>query len=314
MQEEQLWESLDALRRRAGGSRTDRLRFRPLPYVGSQAYLRLVYPLFRRALRCRARTFFGTRLELLLPSGTDIYITGGKTHDSEIRLAAFLLRHLRTGDCFVDVGAHYGYFTQLASVLVGSRGRVAAFEASPETFGVLQRNVATFDQTCCQHAAVSDRQGTITFYTFPNLFAEYNSTTVAEHAGASWFSRNPPTETEVPCHPLDDLLELDGEKRVLVKIDVEGGEAAVIRGSSRILAHPQAVFVMEYVNRQRGNTAHRQAEAMFRQEGYTPFSIDGQGNLTPVTDIEDALREQGIDSDNIAFARAGNFGQGGGTR
>lgn len=46
-------------------------------------------------------------------------------------LVAFLRRRMRPGDTFIDVGAHIGYVSALASKLVGPRGTVVAIEASP---------------------------------------------------------------------------------------------------------------------------------------------------------------------------------------
>ncbi len=41
---------------------------------------------------------------------------------------------------FFDVGAHFGYYSLLASTLVGKAGAIHAFEPTPSTFEVLRRN------------------------------------------------------------------------------------------------------------------------------------------------------------------------------
>ena len=51
----------------------------------------------------------------------------------------YLASHLAAGDVFVDVGANSGYFTMIAAGLVGSSGRVVAFEPNPEVRGRLSR-------------------------------------------------------------------------------------------------------------------------------------------------------------------------------
>ena len=51
-------------------------------------------------------------------------------------------RFLKPGDHFIDVGANIGYFSLLAAAVVGSAGRVSAFEASPITRQALVRNIA----------------------------------------------------------------------------------------------------------------------------------------------------------------------------
>jgi len=48
-------------------------------------------------------------------------------------LTRAIIEKLRPGDTFVDIGAHVGYYTILASLLVGAEGHVVAFEPTPRT-------------------------------------------------------------------------------------------------------------------------------------------------------------------------------------
>ena len=50
---------------------------------------------------------------------------------------------LSPGDVCVDVGAHVGYYTLLASKLVGPAGHVFALEPAPSTFEALSSNLAS---------------------------------------------------------------------------------------------------------------------------------------------------------------------------
>ncbi len=52
-----------------------------------------------------------------------------------------LRQELRRGDVVVDVGANIGYYTILASRLVGEGGKVYAFEPEPDNFAMLQKNL-----------------------------------------------------------------------------------------------------------------------------------------------------------------------------
>ncbi|WP_116126017.1 FkbM family methyltransferase [Lewinella sp. IMCC34183] len=125
----------------AEGSRLRRWLHRPVGYPVALLHRTLLYRRTGRALPRRCRTCWGDRFEVRLPSGTDIYLTGGKTHDSELRLARYLVKTLRRGNSFLDVGAHYGYFSLLAARRFGGGGRVVALEASPTTFATLASNV-----------------------------------------------------------------------------------------------------------------------------------------------------------------------------
>src|SRR6185436_20517401 len=57
------------------------------------------------------------------------HFTKGRPYEPEV--FEFLVRALRAGDTFVDVGAHVGYFSLLAASLVGHGGHVFSFEPNP---------------------------------------------------------------------------------------------------------------------------------------------------------------------------------------
>jgi len=68
---------------------------------------------------------------------------------------------LRPGDVLYDIGANVGFFTLLASRLVGSSGWVVAFEPEPDNLGVLRHHVSrnSLDNVSVIDAAVSDQEG-----------------------------------------------------------------------------------------------------------------------------------------------------------
>ncbi len=50
------------------------------------------------------------------------------------RLVSVLLKYLKKGDIFIDVGAHIGYITAIGTGLVGKKGQVHSFEPVPVYF------------------------------------------------------------------------------------------------------------------------------------------------------------------------------------
>ncbi len=194
---------------------------------------------------------------LLLPSSTDIYLTGGKSHESEIRLAKFLINHLTDGDVFMDVGAHYGYFSLLASSIVGNSGKVYAFEASPTTYKVLKKNELNCKNIKSFHLAVSDKNTDLIFYEFPNLYSEYNTLHVNQFEKEDWFSAYKPRAIKVRSVLLSEFLsknKMDDPK--IIKIDVEGAEFSVINGLKSYLPGKSPLIVMEHLSDSRGNKEH----------------------------------------------------------
>ncbi len=142
----------------------------------------------------------------------------------EPAVTRFVRRRLKSGDGFVDVGANVGYFSLLAAQRVGYRGRVTAVEASPEVFTELQRNLRR--NTVGIRAvplAASDKAGTIRIY--HGSEGNCGSSTTVE--GLSGYRES----TEVAAAPLSDALsQIEIASARIIKIDVEGAEAAVLSG------------------------------------------------------------------------------------
>ncbi|MEF3112476.1 FkbM family methyltransferase [Streptomyces chrestomyceticus] len=143
----------------------------------------------------------------------------------EPHLTRWLERRLRPGDVFVDVGANIGYYSLLASRLVGEKGTVVALEASPDFHRVLRKQVAIngCGNVRAVNAAISDREEMLTFI----LASSHNmgANSIVPYAGEA------ESTFEVAAQPLSDVLSADELARArVIKIDVEGAEGSVVRG------------------------------------------------------------------------------------
>jgi FkbM family methyltransferase len=148
----------------------------------------------------------------------------------EPRMTLWLQRRLRPGDTFVDVGANIGYFSVLASRLVGAQGRVVAIEASRAFHDRITQNAALNDCTNIRavHTAVSDKRQTLTFILASSANMGANSIVPYDGPAESTF--------EIEAFPLPDVLEDDEiAKARVIKIDVEGAEGSVVRGLEPLL-------------------------------------------------------------------------------
>jgi FkbM family methyltransferase len=147
-----------------------------------------------------------------------------------------VMRHcLRPGDVFVDAGASVGQMTLLASDLVGPEGRVLAFEPHPARFAGLaegirvnaRRNVVAWE------AALGEADGAeLKLYTARVSPSLVQSAAVEER------------HARVHSLRLDSTLSAEGVARVrMLKVDVEGFEATVLRGAGDLLRREQAPIV-----------------------------------------------------------------------
>ena len=136
---------------------------------------------------------------------------------------------LQPGDTFVDLGANEGFFSILASRLVGTAGKVICIEPQSRLQSVLVRNVAenhVFNINIFQRV-VSDSQGIATLSLAPDT-----------NTGSSGLIRatryKTPTEDviQVTLSYFISLLNLDKIK--LMKIDIESFEYEAILGSKDI--------------------------------------------------------------------------------
>lgn len=136
----------------------------------------------------------------------------------------FALRLLKAGDLFVDVGANAGSYTVLAAGACGAN--VIALEPDKYAFSRLTLNVRLnnlSDRVEAHQAAAGDRNGSIDFLTG----ADTGNRVSIDGGRAS------PDIVTVPCVTLDTVV---GDRQpTMLKIDVEGFEAAVLAGAGAIL-------------------------------------------------------------------------------
>lgn len=304
MQKEKLISGLDKVAHIATVSKLHRMLLRPYKYVHAILFRDLYYKFSKQEKQIECKTFFGSQMQVLLPSSSDIYITGGKSHHSEIRLAKLMINRLSEGDCFLDIGAHYGYFSLLASVLVGSSGTVISIEAAPKTFAVLQNNKAHYKSNAVLlNAAVSDNNNEMTFYEFPNYYSEFNTLDDSQFKDAAWTKNNQPKQVQVQAVMLDTYLLQNNLQPTFVKIDVEGAELQVLQGATTFLANNNPMLVMEYLCAARKNESHKKAAELLYQLGFQSYLILDNGDLALVSNIDNHFSENNIDSDNVVFAK-----------
>jgi FkbM family methyltransferase len=176
---------------------------------------------------------------------------------------------LPRGGAFLDVGAHAGYFSLLASHQVGATGRVFAIEPNPRTFSALQRHLTqnAVRNVQAMMCGLADREGTLGLYLPPSQL-DYNATVLARDG---W------TRADVPVRTLDDCVrEWNIDRIDLMKIDVEGAEPLVLAGGEGALTHGVVRHAMIEVNGPRLTEAGHGPAALadtLKRLGFTPAAL-----------------------------------------
>jgi FkbM family methyltransferase len=204
---------------------------------------------------------------LLLPAGWDAWYAEG-AYEPEV--AAVLKRLVRPGDVCLDVGAHFGYFTVLLAALCAPDGRVYAFEASPDNARILRANVRVNrlrGRVAVEQAAVGRSEGVVQLHAPPSA----GSTQWTTDAEFAYRTGGSPPQAPLSVRSLRlgrFLAELD--RADLIKMDIEGAEAAVLPTLDAQLERLRPTIVLEF-HREVGWPAIR----ALLSAGYSLEALDG---------------------------------------
>lgn len=230
-------------------------------------------------------------MDFLLPSGDfGVTLEAESTGEYEPVTTELLKSLLEEGMTFVDVGAHVGLFTLPAAKWVGKSGRVIAFEPHPDNFAMLHKNIEA--NTLGEHvdaiqSAVSDGTTPVSLH-----ISGFNT---GDHQLFHTGGRN---AIEVQCTTLDTYFST-GEKIDVVKMDVQGAEAAAFRGMKRVLQDNYAIRIIWELSPAQLVDAGSSAEALLNWLEALDFTFtivdDATGEVVQAT-IQEVLHACPADS------------------
>lgn len=159
------------------------------------------------------------------------------------------------GEIVVDVGAHIGKYTILASKLVEKKGKVIALEPEPENFKILTKNceLNNCKNVILLNYAVWDSTKDL------KLFLTEATT---EHS----LKKKTEKFIKVKTISLDRLFEKMKLKKVdWLKIDVEGAEIEAIRGALKSLEKKLIYKIIL----EAGPSNFKKLQTIFKKNGYS---------------------------------------------
>jgi FkbM family methyltransferase len=169
-----------------------------------------------------------------------------------------LERFIRPGMTIYDIGAQAGFYTLFFSRLAGDRGKVFAFEpcAYEACFLIDHVRLNHLDNVRVVQAPVCETR---------ELLPMSSDRGTCENRLVD----NPGATLMVPT------ISLDGSGLPvpdLIKMDVEGAEAAVLRGAQRTLREARPVLFVAL----HGDEQRKACAIIFRDAGYSIYDLDGQ--------------------------------------
>jgi FkbM family methyltransferase len=153
---------------------------------------------------------------------------------------------IRPGDLVFDVGANTGLHSVFASRLVGSSGKVYAFEPVPDTFWMLREVLALnrCENVVSLQKAICDRVGTVGMNLFESNYSVWNTLGNPVMITPGGQRIVPTVSIEVPSDTLDNFVSSEGIERIdFLKVDVEGFEKFVFVGAERILQERRINYI-----------------------------------------------------------------------
>jgi FkbM family methyltransferase len=192
---------------------------------------------------------------------------------------------VKAGMTVVDIGAHIGYYTLLASKLVGVSGKVYAFDPNPTNFNLLLRNIKLnhISNVEAVNKAVSNTNGS------RKLFID------RKYSGSHTLAVNN-LETDdkaesiiVETVALDSYF--DDTKIDFIKIDAQGAEGLILEGGYKTFKNT-ANILMEFWPYGIRNLGHKPEELLEKlcELGFKPYAINSRGAIDDKRDLSGIIK------------------------
>lgn len=163
-----------------------------------------------------------------------------------------VMDYLTPGMRVVDIGANIGLYSILVGLIVGSRGKVFAFEPSTESYEHLVANLALNQITCVDtiKTALADTPNDNLFLKRDAGYRDgdrYLALRKKENIRVSAIFGDIGDSEAVSVTTLDRyfyIVKKEKSRVDFLKIDVEGAELAVLRGAKRLLTENVNIMLM----------------------------------------------------------------------
>lgn len=223
------------------------------------------------------KTIWGGEMQVILPERVSNVIWRDSFFDENVTV--YLLKYLKEGDTFIDIGAHFGFYSFLASYLAGKDGLVISFEPTPSTFLQLQFNTERFAPNknirICNKAAHSDNN-IFEFHDYGVVNSAFNSMKLIGSTKKIKYKK-----LKVEAVNLDSFLELEyaSLKINLIKIDAGSSEYEILKGLENTLNKHSPKIILEVgdLTGDENNNSLRSINYLLEM-GYLPYEYE-KGNI-----------------------------------
>ena len=195
-----------------------------LDYVGIKRFRKVRYPYADIEVEVRTHLFWD-----LLEEGTWERETG-----------RMLAETIQEGDVFFDIGSYIGSYTLLASKLVGTQGKVYAFDPDEKANRIIKDNIRknNLSNIFLKKIALSNTSG--------NAMLKADLLGLSRSSLVDKVNRKGKRKRSVKTTTLDDFCREHNVVPTGIKIDVEGGEKLVLEGAQKTITRYSPWVFLEF--------------------------------------------------------------------
>lgn len=182
----------------------------------------------------------------------------------ELSTLGILAALLQPGDGVVEGGANEGYHTAFIASLIGSKGRIWAFEPNPLPRRTLDKNALQWPQVTIHHEALAAEPAESRDFYVPR--------SDVPNQGLGGFAHNSTQATEKVTVRIETVDRVIGDAPVsLIKLDVQGFEHEVMAGATKILDRDLPFVLFESIPSEQSGP---EVAKMLRARGYSLWRVD----------------------------------------
>ena len=203
---------------------------------------------------------------------------------------------IHEGDIVIDVGANIGYYTLIFAQLVGSSGKVFAFEPESKNFEILKKNIEinNYPNIVAEQKIVSDKSGIVKLFIAEHGIVGHR---ITQQKSSQKF-------IEVESIILDNYIKkLNLDNKInFIKIDVEGSEPKVLEGAKEIMQKSNQLKIFTEFNREAVEEYGIEPKEMidlFYRNGFKIYLPNYKENKINLTNVNELLTSKETLLENI---------------
>ena len=189
-----------------------------------------------------APLFWGEEMKVVFPEIVSCFLYRYGFFEPD--LTGVVIKHLKSGDTFFDIGTHFGYYSMLASKIVGSQGEVHGFEPTIGTYKIVSLNLKEKDNVTLNNVAAWSTEKTLNFKDYGVHWAAFNSLYSAKLEEPE-IAKMTPLDYEVEAISIDKYVEITGARPNFIKIDAENAEYDILQGMKLTLRRIRPIITLE---------------------------------------------------------------------